>query len=153
VLTGLLLVVVTANAAWGALAVRRTNRGDHELDAVRAAAARLSGVASCTFVSLAPRDGQSAALPPPQLAFLLASLWPGAEMRYASFWDDAVSRSAAGPVPEEFPLAVFAAWSPRGRVRSSPPSAGLRSAAPAFHFRDVEMVLYVRDLGSRAGGE
>jgi 4-amino-4-deoxy-L-arabinose transferase-like glycosyltransferase len=153
VLTGLLLVVVTVSAVWGALAVRRTNQGDSELDAMRAAAARLSGVANCTFVWLAPRDGEDALLPPAQLTFLLASLWPGAEIRYMNFWDDAVAKSVGGPPPDETPLEVFAAWSPRGRVRGSPPSAGLRSAAPPFHFRDVEMVLYVRDLGSRAAGE
>jgi hypothetical protein len=153
VLTGLLLVVVTVNAVWGALAVRRTNQGDSELDAMRTAAARLSRVAHCTFVSLAPRDGQTALLPPAQLTFLLASLWPGAEIRYTNFWDDAVSKPAGGSPPDEAPLEVFAAWSPRGRVRGTPPSAGLRSSAPPFHFRDVEMVLYVRDLGSRGAGE
>ncbi len=153
VLTSLLLVVVAVSAVWGALAVRRTNQGDRELDTMRAAASRLPRVANCTFVSLAPRDGERSLLPPAQLTFLLASLWPGADLRYANFWDDAMSKSGGGPPPDGAPQEVFVAWSPRGRVRGTPPSAGLKSAAPPFHFRDVEMVLYVRDLGSRGGGE
>ena len=155
VLSGMLLAVFVANLAWGAVSVRRTNQGDRELDAVQAAAARLALVSDCTFVSLSPREIDSGARPPAQLTFLTARLWPGAATRFTSSWDDALAQSATPPAREAGAVQVFVAWSPRGRARGSPPAAGLRSAAPPFHFRDVEIVLYVRDLsaGGRAGIE
>jgi hypothetical protein len=155
VLTAMLLVVLCANSVWGALAVRRTNQGDRELEVVQTAAARLTRVAQCTFVSLSPRDIDPGAQPPAQLTFLMARLWPGAGTRITSSWDEALSPSAESPSPAAPAVQVFVAWSPRGGVRGSPPAAGLRSAAPPFHYRDVEIVLYVREepVGGRSGGE
>jgi hypothetical protein len=150
VLIGMLAAIVSANFLWGALAVRRTTPGDRELEELRAGMARLPRMNECTFVALAPPGTSLDLRPPPQIVFVLASLWPGARMNYASSWEDAAEEALAESKSAETRQPVFIAWSPRGRIRSAAPAANLRSAASPFLYRDVEFASYVRDPSSQA---
>jgi hypothetical protein len=97
---------------------------------------------------LAPPGTSLDLRPPPQLVFSLASVWPGAEINYASSWEEAEEQALADAKPDEDLLPVFIAWSPRGRVRGAAPAANLRLAAPPFLYRSLEVAAYMRDRAS-----
>jgi len=152
VLTGMLAAIVAANCVWGAVAVRRTSPGDRELDQLQTGMARLPRMDQCTFVALAPPGTSLASRPPPQLVYALASVWPGAEINYASSWEDAAKQALANAGRDEDFSPVFVAWSPRGRIRGAAPAADLRSAAPPFLYRGLEVAAYVRAPAQTAIG-
>lgn len=145
VLTGALLAIVTVNCLWGLLAARQSNSGDRELEEMRAGLARLPRVDRYTFVALAPADVSQKTQPPAQLVYTLGSLWPDAVMNYAASWEDAASQNIPVVSSSEKTAIAYVAWSPRGRVRSAAPGGDLRSVAPAYLYRGLEVVAYVRD--------
>ncbi len=71
-------------------------------------------------------------------------------MNYASSWEDAAKQALAKAKEDEDLFPVFVAWSPRGRIRGAAPAADLRSAAPPFLYRGLEVVAYVRDPASQS---
>ena len=146
VLSSVLTAIVLVNCCWGALSVRRTNLGDRELDDLRAGLSRVTSVDRLTFVAL-PSSGKLASIQPPaELIYVLASLWPHAEMNFAASWESA-AKSSAGlqPVAADPGVAVFIAWSPQGRIRGAAPDAVLKTAAAPFLFHGMEVIAYVRD--------
>ncbi len=152
VLSGMLAVIIAANCAWGMLAVRRTSPGDRELAELKSGLARLPTMDQCTFVAVAPADASDPAEPPAQLIEAIACLWPGAEMKFASSWDDAAADGQSAPQRDENATAVFVTWSPQGHPRRVAPAADLKAAAPPFHYRGLEIVAYTRERSSPATG-
>jgi len=148
VLCGLLVTTILLNCLWGAIAVRRTNSGDRELDDLRAGLSRLARVDRCTFVALAPPGRATSLQPPAQIIYALASLWPQASLDFAGSWESAMrppALDAGRTAPAEPGVAVFMAWSPRGRVRGTAPDTNLKTAAAPFLYQGMEFVAYVRD--------
>ncbi|MGE5191094.1 MAG: hypothetical protein ACM3U2_01245, partial [Deltaproteobacteria bacterium] len=152
VLTSMLAVIVAANCAWGLVAVRRTSAGDRELEELRVGLARLPSANQCTFVALAGAEVSELIEPPAQLVHAVASLWPDAELRFASSWEDAAGDGQSASTREENPATVFVTWSPRSRLRGVAPAADLKAAAPPFHYHDLEIIAYVRDRPSLTTG-
>jgi len=141
-MTTLLLATVFANCLWGALAVRRTSGADRQLAEIRAGLAPLKSVESCTFVSLSAPEEQQRLHPPAQLAFVVRSLWPAAEMSYAGSWEEASPTRRANSEPNGNGVSVLIAWFPRGRNRPAAPAGALTTLAPAFLYRSFEVVAY-----------
>jgi 4-amino-4-deoxy-L-arabinose transferase-like glycosyltransferase len=143
VLTVMLAAIGIAATLWGAVEVRRTADGDRELDELRSGMARLPRTNECTFVALASPGTSLALRPPPQVVFVIGSVWPAARMYYARSWEDAAQQAPPEMAsPEAQPL--FLAWSLRGSLRNAVPAANLRSVSPPFHYRDLEFAAYVR---------
>jgi hypothetical protein len=70
-------------------------------------------------------------------------------INFTNSWDDAAAGKLE-PKPDTNPVTVFIAWSPRGRLRGAAPVADLKSAAPPFHYLDLEIVAYVREAAPLA---
>ncbi|HEY2252426.1 MAG TPA: phospholipid carrier-dependent glycosyltransferase [Planctomycetaceae bacterium] len=150
VLSGVLVTTILINCVWGAWAVRRTNIGDRELDEVRASLSRLKPVDRLTFVALASPETVASLQPPPQLIYVLASIWPQSSMNFAGSWESALRPSAADAAGKDAPpaepgVSIFIAWSPRGRVRGTAPDTSLKTAAAPFLFQGKEFVAYIRN--------
>jgi 4-amino-4-deoxy-L-arabinose transferase-like glycosyltransferase len=159
VLSGMLLAIVIVNCLWGAITVRRTNTGDRELDDLRAGLSKLTQVDRCTFValsspgrsssgSLTPRSSPRRAAPsqpPAELIYTLASLWPKSTISFAQSWESAMRSSGSEAALPRSGVAVFIAWSPRGRGRGTAPDTILKTATAPFLFHGLEVVAYVRD--------
>ena len=172
VLSGILLAIVLTNCWWGAFAVRRTNSGDRELDDLRAGLSKLPHVDRCTFVALsspsrtspsrtslalsasshasrglASRGQAASSQPPAELIYTLASLWPKSAINFAGSWESAMRSAGPEAALAEPGVAVFIAWSPRGRGRGTAPDTILKTATAPFLFHGLEVVAYVRDRG------
>ncbi len=155
VLNGMLLAIVAANCVGGALAVRRTHRGDRELEAMRSGLSRLTGVERCVFITLGPPDSMSRspmsqapmgqARPPAQLVYTLTTLWPQAAFGYETTWEQAVLSTGMGTRPDSSSATIYVVWSPRGKVRATAPATDLRLAAPPFLYRGYDVVAYGRE--------
>jgi len=145
-LSGMLVTIVLFNCVWGAIAVRRTNAGDHELDDLRAGLARVNRVDRVTFVAISPGGKAASIQPPAQLIYVVASLWPQAAMNFAGSWESAMRSAGSDPAPAEPRVAVFIAWSPRGRLRGTAPDTIRKTAAAPFLYQGLEVVAYVRNL-------
>ncbi len=144
VMVGMLAAIVSANFLWGTLAIRRTTADDRELEDLRTGLSRLPPVDHCTFVALSARGTSLELRPPPQVVFVVGSLWPAARTNYASSWEDAAEQALTDAKSSASPQPIFVAWSPRGSIRSAAPAANLRAAAPPFLYRDLEFAAYVR---------
>ncbi|MFN0053316.1 MAG: ArnT family glycosyltransferase [Planctomycetales bacterium] len=143
-LTGLALGLVGANCLWGAVAVRRSNSGDRELDDLRAGFSRITGVRVWMFVTPPVADYESGA-PPAQLEYTLRSLWPEATMQRLYSFESLAARMAdqTGPGATGEPLVVT--WSPQQHVRVTVPAGLLKSAAHATVYRGHEVGAYYLD--------
>ena len=145
VLSGVLATIVLVNCLWGAWAVRRTNFGDRELDDLRAGLSRVTHVDRLTFVALSSPGKTASFQPPAQLIYVLTGLWPQAAMTIAGSWESAMPPNSMEAALAEPGVAVFIAWSPRGRLRGTAPGTILKTAAAPFRFHGLEVVAYVRD--------
>jgi 4-amino-4-deoxy-L-arabinose transferase-like glycosyltransferase len=141
VLAGIVLGLVATNCAWGAVAVRRSDSSDRELDELRLALSRLPPVKRWTLV--VPQQTASIPVQPPaQLVYTLRSVWPKAEMTRIYSWEALEARLAAVETSESRRSHLVILWSSNGRVRSTIPAGLLRAAAPPYVYREHEVSAY-----------
>jgi hypothetical protein len=135
------LGLIAANCAWGAVAVRRSDSSDRELDELRLALSRLPPVKRWTLV--VPQETASIPVQPPaQLVYTLRSVWPKAEMARLYSWESLVARLATVETSETRGAHLVILWSPNGRVRSTIPAGLLQAAAPPYVYREHEVAAY-----------
>lgn len=139
-LLGLLLLgLVVANSARGAVECRRTTAADRELDEIRGVYARLGDVTQLLLVNVTAAG--STERPPLQLVYTLRSLWPRASMAWLNSWDVLPAHLVSDDI-EGLERHVVVAWSARQRGKAPVPATQLQALAPPMAYADYDVWAY-----------
>jgi len=140
VLTVILLALIVASCAVGLRSVGGRDADDLELALFRKDLAKVGPVSCVTVVTSEPL--------PPQLCYLIKSLWSENALTQAKSWEAA--QTAPAQSRDSNGLRVLVCWRPFEPIRSSPPpgAKALTSAASPRVFRARELTAFIQKTGS-----